>query len=172
MQWARPPVQWLVGLSFKWIVFVHTPVHVEGRLCLKWREVNSYCSFHIDFGHIYLLQSETIQDLLSYLFASTLAKRSYLALLFLSARVLTRPSVEYAKDWPDHFFAFPGLVWSYIFVGLKRAVLALSSFACPFWCGLSAKRGLVWLLVWLWSLGRSNQPLSCAWGHFGMLTNE
>ena len=114
MQWARPPVQWLVGLSFKWIVFVHTPVRVEGRLCLKWREVNSYCSFHIDYGHIYLLQSETIQDLLSYLFASTLAKRSYLALLFLSARVLTRPSVEYAKDWPDHFFAFPGLVWSNI----------------------------------------------------------
>ena len=32
-----------------------------------------------------------------------------------------------------------------IFVGLKRDVLALFSFACPLWCGLSAKRGLVWL---------------------------
>ena len=25
---------------------------------------------------------------------------------------LTRPSVNYAKDWLDHSFLFPGLVWS------------------------------------------------------------
>ena len=24
----------------------------------------------------------------------------------------TRPSVNYAKDWLDHSFLFPGLVWS------------------------------------------------------------
>ena len=26
--------------------------------------------------------------------------------------VKTRPSVNYAKDWLDHSFLFPGLVWS------------------------------------------------------------
>ena len=68
---------------------VHIKNHQTNRVCaytsvgsLKWREVNSYRSFHIDIGRIHLLQSETIQDLLSYLFARTLAKRSYLALLF------------------------------------------------------------------------------------------
>ena len=134
---------------------------------LKWREVNSYRSFHIDIGRIHLLQSQTIQDLLSYFFARTFAKRSYLALLFLLAWMLIRPSVEYAKDWLDTFHR---LSWSslVIFFGLKRDVLALSSFACPFWSGLSAKRGL----VWLWSNGGCNQPFWCTWSHFGMVTNE
>ena len=95
---------------------VHIKNHQMNRVCaytsvgsLKWREVNSYRSFHIDIGRIHLLQSETIQDLLPYLFARTLAKRSYLALLFLLAWMLTRPSVEYAKDWLDTFLR---LSWS------------------------------------------------------------
>ena len=50
---------------------------------------------------------------------------------------LTRPSVNYAKDWLDHSFLFPGLVW------FEKRVL-----------------------FWIWSLGGSQQPFFCVLGHF------
>ena len=55
----------------------------------------------------------------------------------------TRHSVNYAKDWLDHSFLFPGLVWSE-----KRVSL------------------------WMWPLGGSSNHFPVYWAIFGMVTNE
>ena len=53
----------------------------------------------------------------------------------------TRPSFNYAKDWLDHSFLFPGLVWSE-----KRVSL------------------------WMWPLGGSSNHFPVYWAIFGMVT--
>ena len=113
---------------------------------LKWREVNSYRSFHIDIGRIHLLQSETIQDLLSYLFARTLAKRSYLALPFLLAWMLTRPSVECAKDWLDTFHR---LSWSSLvnFFWFEKGCSCFVQFCLPLLVWSVCKKGFGMALI-------------------------
>ena len=94
----------------------------------------------------------------------------YLALLFLSAQVLTRPSVEYAKDLPDHFFAFPGLVWSNI-CWLEKGCSCFVQFCLSLLVWSVCKRGFGMALI-TWTQSKTIFLSTAQFWHGDKRTNK